>query len=51
MFRFGAADGNDVIYNFGKSDTLKITSSTITDYYADGSDYILEVEKGSNAGS
>ena len=46
LYQFGAADGNDIIYNFGTNDTLKITLGDITNYYASGSDYVVEVERG-----
>ena len=51
LIRFGAGDGNDVILNFGKTDTLKITSGSISNYYASGSDYIIEAEKSNYSGS
>ena len=51
LYRFGAADGNDVIYNFSRSDTLRVTSGNIESYYADGADYIIEVASGSASGS
>ena len=46
LYQFGASDGNDVIYNFGTNDTLKITLGDITNYYASGSDYVVEVKRG-----
>ena len=46
LYQFGAADGNDIIYNFGTNDTLKITLGDITNYYASGSDYVVEVKRG-----
>ena len=51
LFRFDAADGNDVIYNFGTRDTLRIISGSISDSYADGSDYVIEVGDGTYSGS
>ena len=46
LFRFGAADGDDVILGFGKTDTLKITSGSISKSYASDDDYIIEVKNG-----
>ena len=51
LFRFGAADGNDVICNFGINDTLRVTSGNITNYYAEDGDYIIEVTGTSSMGS
>ena len=46
LFQFSAPNGDDVIYNFGYDDTLRIMIGEITDAYADGSDYIIEVKSG-----
>lgn len=46
LFEYASGDGNDVIYGLGASDTIKITSGSISSAEFSGSDYVLTVGKG-----
>ena len=51
MFLFRSDGGKDVITNFSENDTLKITAGSIQNYYASGSDYIVNVKGTSYTGT
>ena len=51
LYLFAYTYGNNVITNFGKNDTLRITTGNITSYYASGSDYVVEASGTNYSGS
>ena len=44
VYRFNAAGGNDLIRNFGRTDTLQITSGSIASHYSVGDDYVISLK-------
>ena len=50
VFNFAYNHGKDIITNFGKNDTLNITSGTISGGKVSGDDYIVTVKSGSKSG-
>ena len=51
VYAFSSADGNNVILNFGVNDTLKCTAGKINSYYADGADYVVNLQGTNYRGS
>ena len=53
MFEFGASDGNDVIVNFGKNDTLHVVGGSITNSVIsdNGTDVVLTISDGISNGT
>ena len=51
VFLFSADGGSDIITNFGKNDTLKITSGSIASTAKSGNDYIINVKSAKYAGT
>ena len=51
VYQFGATDGQDVVTNFGKEDTLQITSGTIQSSLVSGDDVIFNVKNGKKTGT
>ena len=48
VFQFSYASGNDVITNFGASDTIKSTAGTMS-YKRSGDDYVVTIKKNSTS--
>ena len=51
LFVFGAADGDNVITNFGKGDTLRISAGEIASTLKVGNDYMINLKNGTTSGS
>ena len=51
VFQFAADGGNDLITNFGKNDTLQITSGTVQSMVVSGNDVIVNVKSGTYSGT
>ena len=51
VFAFAYNSGDNVILNFGKNDTLRSTSGTISAITKDGNDQIITIKKGSSKGT
>ena len=51
VFQFAADGGNDLITNFGKNDTLQITSGTVQSMVVSGKDVIVNVKSGTYSGT
>ncbi len=51
LFKFGSAEGNNVILNFGANDTLQMTSGTLMSGAAVGDDYVVTLKGKSYSGT
>ena len=51
VFAFTAADGSDIITNFGDNDTIKMTSGSIASWAVDGDNVVVNTKNGSTTGT